>query len=74
MLDQLSKTERYIKANAQRDVDIVEKDDFLQRIRVERRDLNCKLADLSAQKSLIENNVVEEFEPASNEQDKEEDK
>ena len=55
-LNQLFKRERDIKTNARTDVDIVEKDNLLRRIRVERRDLNRQLADLSVQSSLIENN------------------
>ena len=60
--NQLSKRERDIKTNDQTDVDIVEKDNLLRRIRVERRDLNHLLADLSLQRSLIENNVDEKDE------------
>ena len=56
-INQLMKRENDIKSNAHTDVDIVEKDNLLRRIRVERRDLNRQLADLSVQKSLIENNV-----------------
>ena len=58
-INQLLKRENDIKSNAHTDVDIVEKDNLLRRIRVERRDLNRQLADLSIQKSLIENNVGE---------------
>ena len=58
-INQLLKRENDIKSNAHTDVDIVEKDNLLRRIRVERRDLNRQLADLSVQKSLIENNVGE---------------
>ena len=58
-INQLFKREHDIKSNAHTDVDIVEKDNLLRRIRVERRDLNRQLADLSVQKSLIENNVGE---------------
>ena len=61
------------KLDAQTDVDIVEKYNLLQRIRDERRDLNCKLADLSVRKSQLENNVDEVNEPVSDEQDEEED-
>ena len=56
-INQLMKRENDIKSNAHTDVDIVEKDNLLRKIRVERRDLNRQLADLSVQKSLIENNV-----------------
>ena len=72
-LNQLFKRERDIKTNARTDVDIVEKDNLLRRIRVERRDLNRQLADLSVQRSLIENNVGEEDEDDTNDQDEEED-
>ena len=58
-INQLLKRENDIKSNARTDVDIVEKDNLLRRIRVERRDLNRQLADFSAQKSLMENNVGE---------------
>ena len=56
-INQLLKRENDIKTNARTDVDIEEKDNLLRRIRVERRDLNRQLADLSVQKSLMENNV-----------------
>ena len=39
-INQLLKRENDIKSNAHTDVDIVEKDNLLRRIRVERRDLN----------------------------------
>ena len=64
---------RDIKTNARTDVDIVEKDNLLRRIRVERRDLNRQLAELSVQRSLIENNVGEEPEHDTDDQDEEED-
>ena len=48
-INQLLKRENDIKSNAHTDVDIVEKDNLLRRIRVERRDLNRQLADLSVQ-------------------------
>ena len=58
-INQLMKRENDIKSNAHTDVDIVEKDNLLRKIRVERRDLNRQLADLSVQKSLMMNNVGE---------------
>ena len=69
-INQLLKRENDIKSNARTDVDIVEKDNLLRRIRVERRDLNRQLADLSVQKSLMENNVGE-VDDESDEQDEE---
>ena len=72
-LNQLSKRERDIKTNARTDVDIVERDNLLRKIRVERRDLNRQLAELSVQRSLIENNVGEEPEHDTDDQDEEED-
>ena len=69
-INQLLKRENDIKTNARTDVDIVEKDNLLRRIRVERRDLNRQLADLSVQKSLMENNVGE-VDDDSDEQDEE---
>ena len=72
-LNQLSKRERDIKTNARTDVDIVERDNLLRKIRVERRDLNRQLAELSVQRSLIENNVGEEHEHDTDDQDEEED-
>ena len=69
-INQLLKRENDIKSNAHTDVDIVEKDNLLRRIRVERRDLNRQLADLSVQKSLMENNVGE-VDDDSDEQDEE---
>ena len=69
-INQLMKRENDIKSNAHTDVDIVEKDNLLRKIRVERRDLNRQLADLSVQKSLMENNVGE-VEDNSDEQDEE---
>ena len=69
-INQLLKRENDIKSNARTDVDIVEKDNLLRRIRVERRDLNRQLADLSVQKSLMENNVGE-VDDDSDEQDEE---
>ena len=68
----LLKRENDIKANARSDVDIVEKDNLLRRIRVEKRDLNKQLADLSVQKSLMANNVGE-VNDELDEQDEEED-
>ena len=59
-LNQLSKRERDIKTNARTDVDIVERHNLLRKIRVERRDLNRQLAELSVQPSLIGNNVGKE--------------
>ena len=67
--NQLSRRERDIKTNARTDVDIVEKDNTLRRIRVERRGLNRQLAELSVQWSLIENNVGEEHEYDTDDQD-----
>ena len=72
-LNQLSKRERDIKTNARTDVDIVERDIPLSRIRVKRRYLNRQLAELSVQRSLIENNVGEEHEHDTDNQDEEED-
>ena len=72
-LNQLSKRERDIKTNARTDVDIVERDNLLRKIRVERRDLNRQLAELSVQRSLIENYVGEEPEHDTDDQDEEED-
>ena len=69
----MSKRERDIKTNARTDVDIVERDNLLRKIRVERRDLNRQLAELSVQRSLIENNVGEEHEHDTDDQDEEED-
>ena len=65
-------SQRDIKINARTDVDIVEKDNVLRKIRVERRDLNRQLADLSVQKSLIENHDSEGHEPDTDDQDAEE--
>ena len=72
-LTQLPKRERDIKTNARTYVDIVEKDNLLRRIRLERRDLNRQLAKLSVQRSLIENNVGEEHEHDTDDQDEQED-
>ena len=72
-LNQLSKRERDIKTNSRTDEDIVEKDNLLRRIRVERSDLNHQLADLSVQRSLIENNVGEEHEHDTDDKNEEED-
>ena len=72
-LNQLSKRGRDIKTNARTDVDIVERDNLLRKIRVERRDLNRQLAELSVQRSLIENNVGEEPEHDTDDQDEGED-
>ena len=72
-LNQLSKRERDIKTNARTDVDILEKNNLLRRIRVERRDLNRQLAYFSVEKSLIESNIGEENEAVSDEEDEGED-
>ena len=44
-------------ANATTEVDLVEKDVLLRRIRAEKRDLNRKPADFSVQRALLQNNV-----------------
>ena len=72
-LNQLSKRERDIKTNARTDVDIVERDNLLRKIRVQRRDLNRQLAEFSVQRSFIEKNVGEEPEHDTDNQDEEED-
>ena len=49
-LSELFKREKDIWAKVRTDVDVIEKDNLLRRIRVERRDLNRQLAELSFQK------------------------
>ena len=44
-LSELLKREKDIMANVRTEIDIVEKDNLLRRIRVERRDLNRQLAE-----------------------------
>ena len=71
-LSELFKREKDIKANVRSDIDIVEKDNLLRRIRVERRDLNRQLAELSVQKYLLENNVNDEDDPEDDDDEAEE--
>ena len=71
-LSELFKREKDIKANVRSDIDIVEKDNLLRRIRVERRDLNRQLAELSVQKSLLENNVGDDNDPEDDDEAEEE--
>ena len=72
-LSELFKREKDIKASARTDVDVIEKDNLLRKMRVERRDLNRQLAELSVQKSLLENNVGEENDPEEDDEVEEED-
>ena len=72
MLSELFKKQKDSKANARTDVDVVEKDNLLRRIRFERRDLNRQLAELSVQKSLLENNVGDENDPEEDDEVEEE--
>ena len=71
-LSELFKREKDIKANVRSDIDIIEKDNLLRRIRVERRDLNRQLAELSVQKSLLENNVGDDNDPEDDDEAEEE--
>ena len=60
----LFKREKHIEANVKADVDVVEKENLLRRIRIEIRDLDRQqLAELSVQKSLLGNNFREDNDP-----------
>ena len=71
-LSTLNKRETDINKNSTSDIDLVEKDVLLRRIRVERRELQKELADYSTQKALIDNNV-EAADESSDDDDEEQD-
>ena len=68
----LNKRETDINKNSTSDIDLVEKDVLLRRIRVERRQLQKELSDYSTQKALIDNNV-EANDESSDDDDEEQD-
>ena len=68
----LNKRETDINKNSTSDIDLVEKDVLLRRIRLERRQLQKELADYSTQKALIDNNV-EANDESSDDDDEEQD-
>ena len=72
-LNNLKKRERDVNANTTSDIDLVEKDVLLRRIRAEKRDLNRQLADFSVQRALLQN-VEEEDKSGIEEQDEDEPK
>ena len=67
----LNRREAEINRNTTSEVDVVEKDVLLRRIRSERRELNKELAERSSQKAMLDNNV-EAAEEASSDDDEDE--
>ena len=65
IISTLNPRETEIRKNATSEVDLVERDDFLCRIRVERRELSKELAEHSAQKAVLDIDV-ESAEESSN--------
>ena len=53
----LNRREAEINRNTTSEVDVVEKDVLLRRIRSERGELNKELAECSSQKAMLDNNV-----------------
>ena len=68
----LKRRETDINKNSTSEIDLVEKDVLLRRIRVERREIQKQLADYPTQKALIDNNV-EAAEESSDDDDEEHD-
>ena len=66
-----NRRETEINRNTTSVVDVVEKDVLLRRIRAERRDLSKELAELSAQKTMLDNNVEAAEETSSNDDEDE---
>ena len=69
----LNKRESDIHKNTKSEIDLVERDVLLRRIRAERRELNKKLSDLSTSKSLLENHVEVTNESSDDDDDNHED-
>ena len=69
----LNKRETDINKNSTSDIDLVEKDVLLRRIRLERRQLQKELADYSTQKALIDNNVEANDESSDDDEEQEDD-
>ena len=72
-LSTLNKREQDINKNSTSDIDLVEKDVLLRRIRAERRQLQKELAEYSTQKALIENNVETNDESSDDDEEQDDD-
>lgn len=71
-LNNLKTRERDVNANTRSDIDLVEKDVLLRRIRAQKRDLSQQLTELSVQRALLQNDVEEEDENGDEEENDDE--